>query len=102
VLESEFKVAFALKLQACKTKPMSYTLATYLFSKPSAITGAARLLDFWGQFDAYNRSSTPMEADAKALYADWRTVGEQLWEAYESIGEQEINGEPSIERTSAF
>jgi hypothetical protein len=77
---------------------MSYTLATYLFSRASALTGAARLFDFWGQFDAYNRSLTGAEADAKALYSDWRTVGEHLWEAYQYIGAQE--NESRVERSS--
>jgi hypothetical protein len=77
---------------------MSYTLATFLFSRASALTGAARLLDFWGQYDAYNRSIAGAEADAKAIYSDWRTVGEHLWEAYQHIGAQE--NKPIIERAS--
>jgi hypothetical protein len=62
---------------------MSYTLATFLFARPSLASGIARLFDFWGQFDAYNISLNPSEADARALYSDWRTVGEQLNEAIE-------------------
>ena len=46
-------------------------------------SGVARLLDFWGYFDAYNISLNTSEADARALYSDWRTVGEQLNEAIE-------------------
>ena len=62
---------------------MSYTLATLLFGRPSTASGVARLFDFWGCFDAYNISSNPSEADARALYSDWRTVGEELKEAME-------------------
>ena len=81
---------------------MLFTLGTYLFAKRSPVTGAARLFDFWGLFDTYNHSATPTDADAMALYADWRTVGEHLWEAYEYIGTEEMNNSESrIERTAA-
>jgi hypothetical protein len=63
---------------------MSYTLATLLFARPSMASGVARLFDFWGFFDAYNISPNPSEADARAVYSDWRTVGEQLNEAIEA------------------
>lgn len=43
------------------------------------------MLDFWGFYDSYNTSKSDPEADAKALYSDWRTVGENLWEAYAQI-----------------
>jgi hypothetical protein len=56
-------------------------LSTFLFANPSMISGAAHLLDFWGTYDSYNRSRTPTEADAIALYADWRCVGEDLAKA---------------------
>jgi hypothetical protein len=62
---------------------MSYTLATLLFANPSMASGVARLFDFWGTFDAYNISLNPNQADARAIYSDWRTVGEQLNEAME-------------------
>ena len=62
---------------------MSYTLASLLFARPSMASGAARLFDFFGFFDAYNITLNPSEADARALYSDWRTVGEQLNEAIE-------------------
>lgn len=59
---------------------MAY-LSTFLFANPSFIGGTARLLDFWGTYDSYNQSRTPAEADAIALYADWRSVGEDLLQA---------------------
>jgi hypothetical protein len=71
---------------------MSYTtLAAFLFARPSTVSGVARILDFWGTFDAYNRSRNEAEADAKAIYSDWRTVGENLWEAYEHLAVEEGN-----------
>ena len=59
---------------------MSY-LCTFLFANPSYVSGAAHLLDFWGTYDTYNQSRTREEADAIALYADWRSVGEELLQA---------------------
>jgi hypothetical protein len=55
----------------------------FLFAQPSFASGAARVLDLWGQFDDYNRSETPAEADAKAIAADWLVIGQDLAEAIE-------------------
>ncbi len=53
----------------------------FLVAAPSLASGAARLLDLYGQFDAYNSSRDEQEADAKAMFADWRVVGEDLNDA---------------------
>jgi hypothetical protein len=63
------------------------------------------MLDFWGYYDAYNHSQNGAEADAKAIYADWRTVGEHLSEAMQSYevvtaGENEKR-EQRVERSTA-
>lgn len=50
----------------------------FLFAMPSWLSGAARVLDLAGQFDEYNESASVAEADKKALFADWRIVGESL------------------------
>jgi len=50
----------------------------FLFASSSYITGIARLLDLFGVLDDYNVSATPELADARALFADWRTVGKDL------------------------
>jgi hypothetical protein len=55
----------------------------FLFAQPSFASGAARLLDMWGQFDEYNRSETPAEADAKAIAADWVLIGQDIAESIE-------------------
>ena len=52
--------------------------STFLFVEPSAATGAGRTFDLWGGFDLYSYSASPREADARALYADWRVVGQDL------------------------
>ena len=53
----------------------------FLFAMPSWLSGASRTLDLAGQFDEYNESQHGEEADAKALFSDWRTVGESLVDA---------------------
>lgn len=56
------------------------TATDYLFVRPSFFRGVARLLDLGAtlESDAYNRSSTPALADAKALASDWMMVGADL------------------------
>lgn len=57
----------------------------FLFAQPSFASGAARSLDLWGTFDDYNRSESPAEADAKAIAADWRVVGQDIYDAIEKV-----------------
>jgi hypothetical protein len=42
----------------------------FLVKEPSFIDGAARSIDLFGDFDDYCTSSTPEEADARALFHD--------------------------------
>jgi hypothetical protein len=55
----------------------------FLFAQPSLGSGAARVFDLWGQFDEYNRSNTPAEADAKAIASDWIVMGQDICDAIE-------------------
>jgi hypothetical protein len=57
----------------------------FLFAKPSFISGAARVLDLYGIYDAYNASSTEREADYKALVSDWHMVGQDIFNAMEQF-----------------
>lgn len=57
----------------------------YLFAQPSFLSGAARVIDLGGTFDDYNRSRTPDAADMRAMYADWRAVGEGIFRAAEDL-----------------
>ena len=52
---------------------------------PSWLSGAARSLDLAGQFDEYNDSATTEAADARALFCDWRIVGESLVNAMKAF-----------------
>lgn len=53
-------------------------MTDFLFAKPSAVSGAGRVIDLLGTFDRYNLSPTPEEADARALFSDWLAVGRDL------------------------
>ena len=57
----------------------------FLFAQPSWLSGAARTLDVAGQFDEYNESPTGAIADAKALFSDWRIVGDSLVDAMKAF-----------------
>jgi hypothetical protein len=61
----------------------------FLFAQPSFASGFARTLDLFGQFDRYNSSSTPAEADTKALAADWFVVGQDIVDAIEQEESQD-------------
>jgi hypothetical protein len=54
------------------------SFSDYLYTRPSWLSGIARLFDFWGLYDSYGASRTGNIADTKALYSDWRTVGHDL------------------------
>lgn len=54
-----------------------------LFAPPSFASGMARLVDFGGGMNVYNRDGSPAEADARAIHADWEMVGRDMQEAFE-------------------
>jgi hypothetical protein len=49
-----------------------------LFVRPSLMNGAARAIDLFADLDDYNISNSPQEADARAIYADWLAVSNDL------------------------
>lgn len=55
--------------------------STYLFARPSFLSGVARTLDLGGTFDSFNESNGPTEADTRAMIEDWKAVGDDLREA---------------------
>jgi hypothetical protein len=55
----------------------------FLFAQPSFASGVARVFDLFGQFDEYNRSETPEDADARAIASDWIVVGQDIADAIE-------------------
>lgn len=54
------------------------SFSNILFSTPNFLKGAARVWDLFGVLDTYNTSSTEQEADNKAIYADWVTIGNDI------------------------
>jgi hypothetical protein len=55
----------------------------FLFARPSFGSGAARALDLFGSFDAYNGSASDAEADDQAIAADWMVLGEDMKAVFE-------------------
>ncbi len=74
----------------------SMTRTDYLFVRPSFFRGMARVLDIAGTLrnSEYNISSTPEESDAKAILNDWLMVGQDLAEAFDTVGERIERSEP--------
>jgi hypothetical protein len=66
---------------SCSREVMMEEPTFYLFAKPSWRSGAARVLDLFGMFDDFNFSEDPAQADAIALYLDYRSVGLDLMAA---------------------
>lgn len=60
----------------------------FLFAQPSFASGVARIADLWGQFDDYNISNTPEEADSAALAADWIVVGQDICDALKQASDK--------------
>lgn len=55
----------------------------YLFAKPTAIDGVARIFDLAGSMQMYNSNKTGAEADAREIYSDWKNVGLDILKAAE-------------------
>jgi hypothetical protein len=50
----------------------------FLFAMPRALFGIGSIANLAGRFAEYNRSASAEEADARAMRADWDTVGHDL------------------------
>ena len=66
----------------------------FLFAMPSTLSGVSRTLDLGGTFDSYNESANSLEADTKALFADWQAVGDSFVRAIEVFEEDEPEDAP--------
>ena len=60
---------------------MQHQYTTFLFARPSAAEGVARILDLAGTLDHYNASRSGEEADAIAMAMDWHAVGHDIAQA---------------------
>lgn len=61
----------------------------FLYAQPSFASGAASALDLWGVLTEYNSSSTAEEADTAAIAADWCVVGQDIFDAIQSVSSEE-------------
>ena len=82
-------------------KTMGPLKTDFLLAQPSFLSGLARLLDIFGVFDSYNESRTPEDADARAMYADWRITGQDIY-ASASQFEEEVQETKSKQLSLAF
>lgn len=58
---------------------MNQSVTDFLTPRSSVLTGMGTLLNLAGSYYFYNISPTPAEADARALAADWKVVGQDLY-----------------------
>lgn len=63
-----------------------------LFARPGFATGMARVFDFSVSLNQYNYSSSPQEADWRALQSDWNAVRNDMKAAINEFkAEQDID-----------
>lgn len=58
--------------------------SSFLFPKPSTLTGIGSAFNVCGNYYMFNYSPTEVEADHKAFICDWYSIGADLNEAIES------------------
>lgn len=64
-----------------------------LVAQPSFMSGVARIFDFAGTFDDYNVSTSPAEADARAMNNDWNVSLQDFHAAVDAAKVRMENGE---------
>lgn len=57
----------------------------FLCAMPSFLYGFAQAFDLFGDFVSYNESHTVNEADAEAIYSDWKMVGNDIRSAMSEV-----------------
>ena len=63
----------------------------FLFARPSFMEGLSRALDVGNTLNHYNYSNTPEEADSRALWADWCTIGNDMRLAIYNVLQKYLN-----------
>jgi hypothetical protein len=53
----------------------------FLTPASSFLTGAGSVFALAGSYYSYNRSSTPQEADERAIRSDWAMIGQDIEQA---------------------
>lgn len=63
--------------------------STFLFARPSFLSGVARILDLGTNLQIYNESKSADEADKLALAMDWMVVGDDIRQSMRKYESQE-------------
>jgi hypothetical protein len=54
---------------------------SFLFPTPSFLSGVGSVLDIFGRPGPFNYSRSGVEADCKALYSDYKMIGQDIEDA---------------------
>lgn len=73
----------------------TFGCSDFLYARPTFWEGVGRAMDISGATSQYNQSETGEIADRIALAADWRAVGQDLWQAMSDFATE--NGLPQPE-----
>jgi len=65
----------------------------FLIPETDFATGMGSVASVYGKYYDYNYSETGAEADAKALYNDWRMVGKDILNAILILGKTRYSDE---------
>lgn len=57
----------------------------YLFARPSFVEGFGRIVDMSSSLNTYNYSRDGGQADARAIYEDWKALGHDVRMALEQL-----------------
>jgi hypothetical protein len=60
----------------------------YLFALPSIAEGVGSVIDLAGSWHVYNESRPTGEADARAIYSDWKAVGKDIRTSMDTVVEE--------------
>lgn len=65
-------------------------MSDFLFSAPSVIEGIGRIFDFSGSMQVYNECLTPQQADALAIFNDFKAIGLDIKKSAQSIEHEPV------------
>jgi hypothetical protein len=71
------------------------SFSTFLFVKGGFLSGVARTLDLGGGMRRSNYARTA-QADVLAIYADWRSVGQDLRHGLEQARSRAVEYQPTL------
>ncbi len=60
------------------------SFSALLLGRPSLIEGVSRIFDFAGALNKYNTTAMDVDADRRAIMADWRAIGRDIESAMQA------------------